>query len=112
MRHLVLHLRQPLAQLLVLLVEDDPGVQTVRDLLFTQRHLKHRGAGRKKSNQLYYFKMLSLNCVCLICLINNDAHAARISLISFELIVGVTCNKGLSSCSSPSSPSSHLIFMG
>lgn len=50
MRHLVLHLRQPLAQLLVLLVEDDPGVQTVRDLLFTQRHLKHRGAGRKKSN--------------------------------------------------------------
>lgn len=50
MRHLVLHLRQPLAQLLVLLVEDDPGVQTIRDLLFTQRHLKHRGAGTKKSN--------------------------------------------------------------
>ena len=49
-RHLVLHLRQPLAQLFVLLVEDDPSVQTIRDLLFTQRHLKHRGMGRKKSN--------------------------------------------------------------
>lgn len=42
-RDLVLHLRQPLAQLLVLLVEDDPRVQTICDLLFTQRHLTQRG---------------------------------------------------------------------
>lgn len=42
MRHLVLHLRQPLTQLLVLLIEDDPGVQAVCDLLFTQGHLRHK----------------------------------------------------------------------
>lgn len=38
-RHLVLHLRKPLTQLLVLLIEDDPRIQPVSDLLFTQRDL-------------------------------------------------------------------------
>lgn len=47
-RHLVLHLHQPLAQLLVLLVEDDPGIETICDLLFTQRHLAQRGLDEKK----------------------------------------------------------------
>lgn len=34
--HLVLHLRQPFTQLSVLLIEDDPRIQSVSNLLFTQ----------------------------------------------------------------------------
>lgn len=37
--HLVLHLRQPVAELLVLVVEDGPGVEAVSDLLPPQGHL-------------------------------------------------------------------------
>lgn len=44
MSHPVLHLREPFTQLLVLLVEDDPGVEAVGDLLFTQRHLRQKGS--------------------------------------------------------------------
>ena len=37
--HLALHARQPVTQLLVLVVEEGPGVQAVRDLLPARRHL-------------------------------------------------------------------------
>lgn len=37
--HLVLHLSQPVAELLVLVVEDGPGVEAVGDLLSSQGHL-------------------------------------------------------------------------
>ena len=37
--HLVLHLGQPVAELLVLVVEDDPGAEAVGDLLPAQGHL-------------------------------------------------------------------------
>lgn len=53
-RHLVLHLRQPLAQLLVLLVEDDPSVQAVRDLLFAQGHLNTKRIGGQNFNELCF----------------------------------------------------------
>lgn len=70
-RHLVLHLCEPLAQLLVLLVEDDPGVQTIRDLLLAQRHLKRRGS---ELNDFYYFRSLSVSyfcsCMCIQILIH------------------------------------------
>lgn len=41
--HLVLHLRQPITELLVLVVEDSPGAQTVGNFLLSRRHLEVEG---------------------------------------------------------------------
>lgn len=61
--HLILHLRQPLAQLLVLLIEDDPSVQSICDLLFTQRHLKQRGLEEENEKSFVTFRCLDLLCM-------------------------------------------------
>lgn len=78
MRHLVLHLRQPLAQLLVLLVEDDPGVETIRDLLFTQRHLTQRGLDERNEISSIALRCLVILCLPDLCLIITDAEACFI----------------------------------
>ncbi len=86
--HFVLHLREPLTQLLVLLIEDDPGVKTICDLLLTQRHLRHRDDERKGNFQkLYDLKMLGCP-VFNLCVIITDTDGCIISIqwIRFGLI--------------------------
>lgn len=46
-RHLVFHLCQPFTQLPILLIENDPGIQPVSNLLLTKRHLQ-----RERDNTL------------------------------------------------------------